>query len=331
MKKLLFLSVLIFTSTFGFAKKVKFAVDMSTYTISPFGIHVMGDFQAVAGYTLGDWQSNTTVMTKEGTSTIYSVIVDIPAFAKYEFKFVNGDQSYEAEFVPNESRVEPFGFNDNRWIYVDSLANDTTFAGAVIFAGNAPAGLTLVRYMVDMSNAGTISPNGVHVAGTFQGWNPTKTILYSFGLNVYEIITYVTNGSYEFKYYNGNTLGTTETVPSGCAVNNNRGLNVTSDIILSTVCFASCSACTASGVEEYASLNGVKLFPNPASSYCTLELKESKAYDVVLNDYTGRRVREYSFDGNSLVINRDDLAPGIYFASVSDKSNNTSTLKLVIE
>jgi hypothetical protein len=309
MKKLLFLSVLIFTSTFGFAKKVKFAVDMSTYTISPFGIHVMGDFQAVAGYTLGDWQSNTTVMTKEGTSTIYSVIVDIPAFAKYEFKFVNGDQSYEAEFVPN----------------------DTTFAGAVIFAGNAPAGLTLVRYMVDMSNAGTISPNGVHVAGTFQGWNPTKTILYSFGLNVYEIITYVTNGSYEFKYYNGNTLGTTETVPSGCAVNNNRGLNVTSDIILSTVCFASCSACTASGVEEYASLNGVKLFPNPASSYCTLELKESKAYDVVLNDYTGRRVREYSFDGNSLVINRDDLAPGIYFASVSDKSNNTSTLKLVIE
>jgi hypothetical protein len=331
MKKLLFLSVLVFASTFGFAKKVKFSVDMSTYTISPFGIHVMGDFQAVAGYTLGDWQSNTTIMTKQGSSTIYSVIVDIPAFTKYEFKFVNGDQGYEAEFVPYESRVEPFGFNDNRWIYVDSLANDTTDAGAVIFAANAPAGLSLVRYMVDMSNAGLISPNGVHVAGTFQGWSPTKTILYSFGTNVYEIITYVTNGSYEFKYYNGNTLGTTETVPSGCAVNNNRGLTVIKDTILPTVCFASCSACTASGLSEYTALSGIKMYPNPANSYCTLELKESNVYEVVLNDYTGRRVREYSVNGTKLEISRDDLAPGIYFVSVSDKSNNSSTLKLVIE
>ena len=85
----------------------------------------------------GDWASNTTTLTQEGSTEIYSIVVDIPAFAKYEYKFLNGDQFYEAEFVPI-IRVG-YNFNDNRWIYVDSLANDTTFVGAILFAGNAPA------------------------------------------------------------------------------------------------------------------------------------------------------------------------------------------------
>jgi DNA repair exonuclease SbcCD ATPase subunit len=37
-------------------------------------------------------------------------------------------------------------------LYVDSLADDTTYVGALIFAGNAPAGLELIRYKVDMEN-----------------------------------------------------------------------------------------------------------------------------------------------------------------------------------
>jgi hypothetical protein len=332
MKRLLLLSALTLITSLGFAKKVKFAVDMSTFTISPMGIHVMGDFQAAAGYTLGNWQSNTTLMTQVGSTTIYTVVVNIPAFQHYEFKFVNGDQSYEAEFVPYESRVEPFGFNDNRWIYVDSLANDTTYAGAIIFGANAPFGKTLMRFMVDMSNAGTLSPNGVHVAGNFQtSWDPSKIRMHSFGGNIYEIITFTTTGTYEFKYYNGNTLGTTETVPGSCAVNNNRGINLTKDSILPTICFSSCAACVV-GISEVASVfSNVKLYPNPTSHMSILELQESKEYSVKLNDHTGRVVRSYTFTGNSLTVNKDDLAPGIYFASVSDRSNTTVTLKLVIQ
>ena len=113
MKLKLCLAFLILASFNSFAKKVKFAVDMDTNTVSPNGIHVTGDFQALAGFPGGDWTSNETVCTQEGTSTIYSVIVDIPAFAKYEYKFVNGDQFYEVEFVPVESRVG-YDFDDNR-------------------------------------------------------------------------------------------------------------------------------------------------------------------------------------------------------------------------
>ncbi|MBK8686725.1 MAG: hypothetical protein IPN26_18020 [Bacteroidetes bacterium] len=48
------------------------------------------------------------------------MVVDLPAFAKYEYKFLNGDQGYEVEVVPEESRAN-YNLSDNRWIYVDSL------------------------------------------------------------------------------------------------------------------------------------------------------------------------------------------------------------------
>ena len=108
------------------------------------------------------------------------------------------DQGYEVENVPWESQV---GFvnsilNTNRWIYIDSLADDTTDIGAVIFRQNAPAGFTLIRFKVDMHEEASISPNGVHVAGNFQGWDPTKIRLYSFGVGVYEIIAFMPAGTY---------------------------------------------------------------------------------------------------------------------------------------
>jgi len=165
MKKFLFTALLVTVSIHVFAKKVKFAVDMTGIAINTTGMHVSGDFQTLAGFAGGDWNSGSTSLTQEGTSDIYSIVVDIPAFAKYEYKFVNGDQFYEAEFVPELSRVL-YNFNDNRWLYVDSIANDTTFVGAIMFGGNAPAGLTLIRFYVDMQNE-TIAAGGMHVAGNF--------------------------------------------------------------------------------------------------------------------------------------------------------------------
>src|SRR5207248_6349550 len=112
MKKFLLFALTLFSLSTALAKKVKFAVNMTGQTINTLGVHVWGDFQVAAGYT-SDWAPNLTLLTQEAADTnIYSMIVDIPAFAKYEYTFLNGDQGYDAEFVPQESRVG-YNFNTN--------------------------------------------------------------------------------------------------------------------------------------------------------------------------------------------------------------------------
>src|SRR5437868_4873019 len=97
MNKFLVLVAALFLSTTVFAKKVKFAVDMTGDTINVTGMHIGGDFQTAAGFAGGDWMPNTTPLTQEGVTDIWSIVVDIPAFQKYEYKILNGDQWYDAE------------------------------------------------------------------------------------------------------------------------------------------------------------------------------------------------------------------------------------------
>lgn len=318
------------------AKKVKFSVNMSGQVINVTGIHVAGDFQTIAGFAGGDWNSATTTLTQEVADTnIYSVIVDIPAFAKYEYKFVNGDQFYEAEFVPQESRVG-YNFNDNRWLYIDSLADDTTDIGALMFAGNAPAGKILVRYLVDMQLQPSVNGSGVHIAGDFQGWDASKTILYSFGSNIYEIICYYdTAAIVEYKYYNGNTVSQSEIIPSTCAtVSGNRTVQANADIVLDAVCFNGCAACSTTGLNSLNSHSGFSLFPNPSNSQVSISFSQSEGVkNIQLMDLNGKVIAQFVSENESkLVLPVIGISKGLYVVSVRNEMNQTTEqTKLIIE
>lgn len=313
------------------AKKVKFAVNMNGQVINANGIHVSGDFQTAAGYAGGDWQADVTLMNKETDTNIYSVVVDIPAFSKYEYKFVNGDQFYEVEFVPVESRVG-YNFNDNRWLYVDSNANDTAFAGAILFSGNAPAGLTLVRYLVDMQSVASVAISGVHMAGSFQKWNPATTRLYSFGGSVYEIISYVDTGNYEFKYFNGNSVAGSENVPTSCAKNANRTIYVSKDTVLDAVCFSKCFTCTNTGFEKLMSMINCQIFPNPSSGLVTINFNDIIIYHhITLTDVTGKEIGDYDiYNDHSFTIEKNALSSGVYFINVMSGNGLRSSHKLIV-
>ncbi len=312
------------------AKKVKFAVDMTGQTVNTTGVHVSGDFQTIAGFPGGDWNSGTTTMTQEGVTEIYSVVVDIPAFAKYEYKFINGDQFYEAEFVPVESRVG-YNFSDSRWIYVDSLADDTSYVGAILFAANAPAGNYLVRFIIDTQALPSVDGAGMHVAGNFQNWDPTTDFLYSFTSNVHEKISYVPAGTYEYKFYNGNNISGAETLPAICSVNSNRELSVTKDTILTAFCFASCTSCLTA-INENEMLSGVELFPNPAKNFTTVSFTDpSLDYVISILDITGRKIAVYNSENNSSIrIETSELNKGIYFVNTVANNNKSFTGKLIV-
>lgn len=332
MKKFLLGLSFVFAVTSLSAKKVKIAVDMTGQIISAFGVHVVGDFQEAAGYPL-NWDPAATTLTQEGSTDIYSIIVNIPAFTKYEYLFVNGDQTYEAEFVPDESRVG-YNFIDNRWMYVDSLANDTSFVGAILFGGNAPAGFSLVRFKVDMNNALPVSPNGVHVGDNMNGFSSTKVPLYSFGNNVYEIISYYQNNSYAFKFFNGNTAVTTETISGVCDVFGNRGLTVTEDTVMAAVCFSSCSECSATSVKELnTTASAFKVFPNPAKDMLTISSAKNEVIETVTLYNVAGQIAKYICDINesNFTLQNLNICSGLYTVRVTDKNQQSQYLKIIIE
>lgn len=332
MKKIILAIVILSVSQAVFGKKVKFACDMTGVAVNVTGMHVSGDFQTAAGFAGGDWNSATTPLTQEGVTEIYSIVVDVPAFTKYEYKFVNGDQFYDAEFVPEYSRVG-YNFNDNRWIYVDSLADDTMMVGPILFAQNAPAGMNLMRVFVDMMNE-TVSSNGVHVAGNFQGWDPQKTILYSFGpdntngLFIYEMLCYVpVGGTYEYKFYNGNSAIDGEVVPAICSVNSNRSVTMLGDTMLKLVCFASCQSCLT-GIDEPLASSFI-VAPNPSSDFTTISWVARQFDSLYITDVTGRVVKMINhLSENKLVLNRSEFERGIYFVHAGDSS---SVAKIVFQ
>lgn len=327
MMKKIIPTVILWLVCFGMsAKKVKFSVDMAGQTISAAGVHIVGDFQSEAG--LGPDFAQLSPMVHESGS-VYSLIVNIPAFRKYEYKFANGDLFYEVEFVPVESRV---GYDqvDNRWLYVDSLRNDTTFVGAILYGGNAPAGMNLVRPLVDITGQVGISPDGVHLAGSFQNWNTAGNIMYSFETNIYETIFYVAAGTYEYKFYNGNNSAGSETVPSACAVNGNRSVTVSGDEILNTVCYSSCDACLGTSVREEIGSTGISLYPNPSTDRIMVSFSENKNHTLMLTDMSGKVVRSYdNVSGESFLLEQNDLGKGLYFLYISSGSSGTGVYKLI--
>lgn len=330
MKKLLSLIIILCISSGVYAKKVKFAVNMGTNTISPNGIHVMGDFQIAAGYT-ANLDPGSITLTQEGATTIYSKIVNIPAFQKYEYQFVNGDQTYEAEFVPVESSVD--AFNNNRWLYVDSLMNDTTFVGAIMFGGNAPAGKSLIRFKVDMNLSLPVSANGAHLGTSYQSFNPATIYMYSFGGYSHEVIGYVTNGTYQFKYYNGKTTGNSEVVPGTCASSGNRSIVVTKDTVLPNICFSSCAACVGVGLKENInSAIAFNMYPNPAKDLVTLSSKIIGPYAVIVFDAKGKQVMLFKdIESETVQLNIQNFNSGIYFVRIVGKNNQNALQKLVVD
>ena len=85
----------------------------------------------------------------------------------------------------------------------------------------------------------------VSIAGDFQGWSPGTTQLYDIlADSMYRYIAYIpTNDTMNFKFLNGAAWGTDESVPSACAVNNNRQLIVSADTVFGPLCYAQCGPC----------------------------------------------------------------------------------------
>ena len=323
---------LIMLITFSQAKKVKFSVDMNGQEVNNNGIHVSGDFQVAAGYP-SNWDAQSTPMLKEGNTEIYSVIVNIPAFKKYEYKFVNGDQFYEVEVVPEKSRVG-FEFIDNRWFYLDSISNDTTIMPAFLFGSNAPEGKFSLRFKVNMISQSTIDKKGVHVVGNFNKWQYNYAYMYSFDGNIYEYIAILDSTNYEYRFLNGDLQSKLETISGSCVnVDGNRFLNLFSDTVIDVVCYQKCTNCSTQNINKNEVSKSLIISPNPAKDYFIINFPfYVSEIDIAIFDVLGKNVFEVNkISGLSIKFDTPKLRSGMYWIKIRNFSDNNNSFVLFLE
>lgn len=217
---------------------VRLEVDMvGVSEISENGVHVAGE----EGLMGESWNEEYGAMFSSSNSK-YAYVANVAPDATYAYKYINGNDWDFGEWPEGANLPEP-GEDDcidegNRTVEVG--AEDVSL-DAVCYESCSECELTEVTLRVNLSNILEISPEGVHVAGDFQGWNVGGTELTDVGDNIYEVTLWLGQGSYQYKFINGNAWGDDESIPAECNVDNNRELVVGEEPMTVEFCYNQCT------------------------------------------------------------------------------------------
>ena len=201
--------------SFGWSQiSVTFQVDMNNETVDANGVHLAGSFQG--------WDPSTTEMFDSDADGIYSATVDNEkAGSVLSFKFINGNAWGNDEA------------NDRSYTVPDT----NTVLPAYCFNSLILCSEVYVTFNVDM-NFEVVDANGVHLAGSFQGWDPSTTEMFDSDADgIYSATLAITSGdTVYYKFINGNAWGGDETSDRSLVI----GFE---DMVLPDVCFNSPDPC----------------------------------------------------------------------------------------
>ena len=225
---------------------VTFLVNMANETVSPDGVHYVGDLQG--------WVPGDSPMTDADADGIYEITLTAEVGSIVQFRFLNGNDWDFSEVVPAECGVMNSFEEWNRTFLIGEIEN---IYGPICFGSCTDCEPIVepttvnVTFQVNMANE-TVSSDGVHIAGSFQGWIPGATPMTDAdadGIYTYTA-TIEANTEVAYKFLNGNVWGApSETVPAACGVDNNKGgynrslTLAANDTTLDIVCFGTCSDC----------------------------------------------------------------------------------------
>lgn len=298
---------------------ITFRVDMHHETVSANGVHIAGSFQG--------WQAGANPMATVG-DTVYTFTQAVLSGTPVQYRYVNGNTDAEYETVPAACAL-----NGNRYL----IAPDAdTIIDLVCFSScdSCPAVPNInVTFMVDMSQV-SVSPNGVHLMGDFQGWDPSSVELMQNG-SIYSVsLQLPANTNYEYKFVNGNTLTDSEIVPIECSENGSRFFNSSIDITLPLVCYAKCSICDVGLTDHKGKDIFGSFYPNPfsAAAHIELNLPEPGFISVQVFNQIGQLISTITRDNypagtHLLEIDGKTLAPGFYYCKFNYITSSGETLK----
>jgi hypothetical protein len=291
---------------------VTFRVNMQNQVVSSNGVHLAGSFN--------NWSYSQTPMNQVG-GFIFETSVILEEGSLLEFLFVNGNSITGAEIIPDVCAV-----NGKRYLTIPN--HDSVLIAYCFDSCSACTNVvqyTNVTFKVDMRLVDTISPNGVFIAGSFQGWLPGMTAMITSGDSIYSFSDSLRAGqTVQYKFVNGNTGDEYEIVPLPCAVNGNREITIpVNDTILGLVCFSSCDSCLITGLPDHGSLIKSRLMqnsPNPCNDYTTISfrLHDAGKVNIKLFDLTGRKKAvlaegHYNAGTYKVQVETKHMKSGIYY------------------
>ncbi len=295
-------------------RKVRFRVDMSGLTVNGLGVRIAGNFYDVNYDNIAEnpglinWDPTVYQMSNGGSGSIYSITFDLKANMAYEFKFINGSGWGNEEITPALSWVNTL--NNNRWTYIPT-GTDTLVLPAIRFAQPAPSGKVAINVAVDMKDAN--AANNKYIFGSFNGFNAQQISNYIesgvFNGSIFRTTIYPDTGTVvTYKFLDG--MYGFEDIPVACGTGapyNDRTTLANINKTLSTVCFASCIACT-----------------RPIKSIDTVQfVSESKLTSIPSNDiadYISPVFSNNVFQDTVAVSGTVVSSPRIYGLSVNRKS-----------
>ncbi len=209
-----------------------------------------------------------------------------------------------------------------------------------------------VTVTVDMTlfvaQGNTVDPAGIHIAGTFNGFDPEPTTDNGDGTWSHTF-TVVANTEVLYKFVNGPEFGSVNGLDqegtaniSDCGVDDgfggfNRVANIgDADEDLGTFCWDYCVICDeVVSINEVAFQNGLKLFPNPASDEATIQFNFNETLDLNVRVFNnlGQVVIESEvkeMQAGTTQLDLSNLPSGMYMVQITDGENNY-TEKLTVK
>jgi hypothetical protein len=321
----------VFTTSCVQYTNVTFQVDMNKVT--------QGFTTPEVNGTWNNWCGNCNAMSDPDGDNVWEVTLPLEQGTTVEFKYSADSWTIQEMNDPTASCTNGNATYTNRVLTIP--AADTVLP--VVCWSSCDACSIEVTLNVNMAwevanNA--IDSNGVHVAGSFQGWSPSTTEMTDpDGDGIYSVtVEMPLNQDLFYKFINGNDWAMAEASGdlAACGVSDgfggyNRASSVgNADTIFDPVCFTKCYDCAVS-IDE--ALGTISLFPNPTTGAFTMERTELAGdIEVTVIGLQGQLLRatEWTAGQSELNIDLSDLAAGVYMVRLTAEEG-TRTLRVAVQ
>ena len=89
-------------------------------------------------------------------------------------------------------------------------------------------------------------------------------------------------------------------------------------------------ACLFSNVNSPSSeKSNLKLFPNPFNNFLEISFDENTSGELIIRDMMGKIIQSEKINGNSVSINTENIAAGIYSLSIMTSENKTQSSLII--